>query len=78
MAFICISVSLLSSHCITGSGFTSPLVEGEEDDSLSPEACYECKINGGGNKGRHKRSADENALNQVNHLSVSACGLDHL
>lgn len=62
----------LSSHCITGSGFPSQLEEGEEDDSLSPEACYECKINGGGKKGRRKRNADENELNQV-HEQTNAC-----
>uniref|UniRef100_A0AAQ4NYK2 Fibrillin 2b n=1 Tax=Gasterosteus aculeatus aculeatus TaxID=481459 RepID=A0AAQ4NYK2_GASAC len=28
----------------------------DRDDSLSPEACYECKINGGGKNGRHKRN----------------------
>uniref|UniRef100_A0A8D0D984 Fibrillin-1 n=1 Tax=Sander lucioperca TaxID=283035 RepID=A0A8D0D984_SANLU len=58
-------------HCMTGSGFPSQFVEGDEDDdSLSPEACYECKINGGGGKkGRHKRNADENGLNQVRVLT---------
>lgn len=56
---------------MTGSGFPSQFVEGDEDDdSLSPEACYECKINGGGGKkGRHKRNADENGLNQVRVLT---------
>lgn len=50
-------------------------MEGDDDDSLSPEACYECKINGGGKNGRHKRNADENEINQVhevaNRFSVS-------
>lgn len=54
-----------SSHCITGSGFPGQFAEGEDDDSLSPEACYECKINGGGKNGRHKRNADENEIDQV-------------
>ncbi|XP_077573619.1 fibrillin-2-like [Stigmatopora nigra] len=50
-------------HCISGSGFPSQLgSEGDDDDSLSPEACYECKINGGGKNGRHKRNAKENEL----------------
>lgn len=32
---------------------------GEEDDnSLSPEACYECKINGYPKKGRKRRSVN--------------------
>ncbi|MED6274642.1 Fibrillin-2, partial [Characodon lateralis] len=51
-------------HCVSGSGFPGQLGDGDEDDSLSPEACYECKINGGGKNGRHRRSADENELNQ--------------
>lgn len=57
----------VSSHCITGSGFPGQFGgDGDDDDSLSPEACYECKINGGGGKkGRHRRNADENDLNQV-------------
>uniref|UniRef100_A0A3P9MQM8 Fibrillin 2b n=1 Tax=Oryzias latipes TaxID=8090 RepID=A0A3P9MQM8_ORYLA len=51
-------------HCITGSGFPGQLLD-DEEDSLSPEACYECKINGGGKNGKHKRSTDENDLNKV-------------
>uniref|UniRef100_A0A8C4GMH3 Fibrillin 2b n=1 Tax=Dicentrarchus labrax TaxID=13489 RepID=A0A8C4GMH3_DICLA len=63
-------------HCITGSGFSGQFVEGEDDDSLSPEACYECKINGGKN-GRHKRNADENEINQVHTDSaVSMASVD--
>lgn len=44
-------------------------MEGDDDDSLSPEACYECKINGGGKNGRHKRNADENEINQVHEVA---------
>ncbi|XP_051233539.1 fibrillin-2b isoform X6 [Dicentrarchus labrax] len=58
-------------HCITGSGFSGQFVEGEDDDSLSPEACYECKINGGKN-GRHKRNADENEINQDSAVSMAS------
>uniref|UniRef100_A0A8C5I4Y5 Fibrillin-2-like n=1 Tax=Gouania willdenowi TaxID=441366 RepID=A0A8C5I4Y5_GOUWI len=63
-------------HCLSGAGFSSQFGEGEEDDSLSPEACYECKINGGGKSGRHKRNADE--LNQVcrGDPTVSMASLD--
>lgn len=50
---------------MSGSGFSGQFTEGEEEDSLSPEACYECKINGGGKNGRHKRGADENDIKQV-------------
>uniref|UniRef100_A0A8C6Q8Y9 Fibrillin 2b n=3 Tax=Nothobranchius TaxID=28779 RepID=A0A8C6Q8Y9_NOTFU len=59
-------------HCITGSGFPGQLVEGDEDDSLSPEACYECKINGGGKNGRQKRNTDGNELNQESHVSMAS------
>lgn len=50
-------------HCVTGLGFGSssagPGQEGEADDnSLSPEACYECKINGYPKKGRNRRSTN--------------------
>lgn len=62
------------SHCITGSGFPGQYVEGEDEDSLSPEACYECKINGGGKNGRHKRDADENELSQVYLLLLLVSG----
>lgn len=35
----------------------------EEEEALSPEACYECKINGDlGKKGRHRRNAGDNEL----------------
>lgn len=50
---------------MSGSGFTGQFTEGDDEDSLSPEACYECKINGGGKNGRHKRSIHENDLKQV-------------
>lgn len=51
---------------MTGSGFPGQYVEGGDDeDSLSPEACYECKINGGGKNGRHKRNTGENEITEV-------------
>lgn len=58
---------------MTGSGFQSPVEEGDDDHSLSHEACYECKINGAGGGGgktkRHRRNAEENELNQVTVMS---------
>uniref|UniRef100_A0A665X316 Fibrillin-1 n=1 Tax=Echeneis naucrates TaxID=173247 RepID=A0A665X316_ECHNA len=46
-------------HCVTGMGFTSGDQGGETDEnSLSPEACYECKINGYPKKGRKRRSTN--------------------
>uniref|UniRef100_A0AAQ5YTC0 Fibrillin 2b n=1 Tax=Amphiprion ocellaris TaxID=80972 RepID=A0AAQ5YTC0_AMPOC len=59
-------------HCITGSGFPGQLADGDEDDSLSPEACYECKINGGGKNGRHRRHTDKNELNQEPMVSMAS------
>jgi hypothetical protein len=50
------------SHCVSGMGFNKgqhlPLdTEVDEENALSPEACYECKINGYTKKeGRQKRS----------------------
>lgn len=42
-----------------GSGPGGPGQEGEADEnSLSHEACYECKINGYPKKGRKRRSAN--------------------
>ncbi|XP_036073377.1 fibrillin-1 isoform X2 [Oryzias melastigma] len=50
-------------HCVTGVGFTSGSPIGEQggemdENSLSPEACYECKINGYPKKGRKRRSSN--------------------
>uniref|UniRef100_A0AAZ3Q2V8 Fibrillin 2b n=1 Tax=Oncorhynchus tshawytscha TaxID=74940 RepID=A0AAZ3Q2V8_ONCTS len=60
-------------HCITGQGFQDQYSsEGDDEDSLSPEACYECKINGDvGKKGRHRRhAAGDNDLKEVSMASV--------
>uniref|UniRef100_W5N6L7 Fibrillin 1 n=1 Tax=Lepisosteus oculatus TaxID=7918 RepID=W5N6L7_LEPOC len=47
-------------HCVSGVGFGQGLpIGGDTDDnSLSPEACYECKINGYPKKGRRRRSTN--------------------
>lgn len=43
-----------------GRGGPEPPASGEMDDnSLSPEACYECKINGYPKRGRKRRSTNE-------------------
>lgn len=51
-------------HCITGVGFQGQFgPEEDEESALSPEACYECKINGNPDKGgRHRRNAADNEL----------------
>ncbi|XP_068954093.1 fibrillin-1 isoform X2 [Petaurus breviceps papuanus] len=50
-------------HCVSGMGMgrgPEAPVSGEVDDnSLSPEACYECKINGYPKRGRKRRSVNE-------------------
>lgn len=53
------------SHCVSGMGFNkgqylSLDAEVDEENALSPEACYECKINGYSKKdSRRKRSVGE-------------------
>nr|XP_015220808.1 PREDICTED: fibrillin-3 [Lepisosteus oculatus] len=69
-------------HCITGLGFGQGQGQGqgqylipEEDDesALSPETCYECKINGNYDKGaRHKRSTGDNTLQQESRVSLAS------
>ncbi|XP_062816685.1 fibrillin-2 isoform X2 [Anolis carolinensis] len=63
-------------HCISGLGFGNegfsppPVSEGEvaeeeEDENLlSPEACYECKLNGFPKRGRHRRSPNATLAQQ--------------
>ncbi|MEJ1276576.1 hypothetical protein NN561_007482 [Cricetulus griseus] len=52
-------------HCVSGMGFNkgqylSVDTETDEENALSPEACYECKINGYSKKdARQKRSTQE-------------------
>ncbi|XP_044302577.1 fibrillin-2 isoform X1 [Varanus komodoensis] len=61
-------------HCVSGMGFNKgqylPL-DGDEENALSPEACYECKINGYKKDNRKKRS-----VNQTEPAEVSLKSLD--
>ncbi|XP_006007076.2 fibrillin-2 [Latimeria chalumnae] len=66
-------------HCVSGMGFNKgqqpfPGADFEEENALSPEACYECKINGYSKKdGRRKRSINEThsvEFEQVNMASL--------
>lgn len=57
-------------HCVSGIGMgrggSEPPASGEMDDnSLSPEACYECKINGYPKRGRKRRSANETDASNI-------------
>ena len=56
-------------------GFTSGgpgVAQGGEDDenSLSPEACYECKINGYPKKGRKRRSTNSTQEDPLEDMQV--------
>lgn len=60
----CLCAPLYGRHCVSGMGMgrggPEPPASGEMDDnSLSPEACYECKINGYSKRGRKRRSTNE-------------------
>lgn len=48
-------------HCVSGLGLgVSEAEQGDagDDNALSPEACYECKLNGYRKKGRSRRSTN--------------------
>ncbi|MGH0134419.1 UNVERIFIED_CONTAM: hypothetical protein FKN15_030693 [Acipenser sinensis] len=65
-------------HCVSGVGFGNGdqalAVEGvggdTDDNSLSPEACYECKINGYPKKGRKRRSTNGTEAESQNDSQV--------
>ncbi|MGH0140469.1 UNVERIFIED_CONTAM: hypothetical protein FKN15_029121 [Acipenser sinensis] len=76
-------------HCVSGVGFGNGdqalAVEGvggdTDDNSLSPEACYECKINGYPKKGRKRRStngteAESQNDSQDENESISLASVD--
>ncbi|MGH0119001.1 UNVERIFIED_CONTAM: hypothetical protein FKN15_003550, partial [Acipenser sinensis] len=75
-------------HCVSGVGFgngdqaLAVGVGGDTDDnSLSPEACYECKINGYPKKGRKRRStngteAESQNDSQDENESISLASVD--
>ncbi|XP_049448813.1 fibrillin-1 isoform X2 [Epinephelus fuscoguttatus] len=63
-------------HCVTGLGFTSAGSSGGQggevdDNSLSPEACYECKINGYPKKGRKRRSTNSTQEDPVEDVQLT-------
>uniref|UniRef100_A0A8C2I4K8 Fibrillin 1 n=1 Tax=Cyprinus carpio TaxID=7962 RepID=A0A8C2I4K8_CYPCA len=63
-------------HCLSGAGLSSggspltPAADGDEN-ALSPEACYECKINGYPKKGRKRRN------NDLDWVSLASVDVDH-
>ncbi|XP_069078600.1 fibrillin-1 [Pleurodeles waltl] len=56
-------------HCLSGAGLSRSQDQtdnGEDDENaLSPEACYDCKINGYPRRGRKRRSANETGSNDA-------------
>nr|XP_014340413.1 PREDICTED: fibrillin-3 [Latimeria chalumnae] len=72
-------------HCVSGLGFGKdqyliPQEEEEEDNEnvLSPETCYECKMNGYPKRGRHRRSVNgiNAGLSQEYNVSLASVDLD--
>ncbi|XP_040269935.1 fibrillin-1 [Bufo bufo] len=63
-------------HCVTGAGMSrvqDMATSGEIDDnSLSPEACYDCKINGYPKRGRKRRSANDTATEDEEKLELES------
>jgi len=65
-------VCLCYSHCVSGVGLgSSPLTPDTDgdDNALSPETCYECKINGYPKRGRKRRGLNETEEHQQ-HIQV--------
>lgn len=65
-------------HCVTGAGLSRAAQDmatsGEIDDnSLSPEACYDCKINGYPKRGRKRRSANDTASSDNEVILLFSC-----
>lgn len=66
-------------HCVSSIGFNrgqylSAAIDESEENALSPEACYECKINGYPKKsGRSKRSSNDTQPLMVRYSSNTYC-----
>ncbi|RMC01031.1 hypothetical protein DUI87_22718 [Hirundo rustica rustica] len=68
-------------HCISGLGFgKGPYVpapqEEDEDNLLSPETCYECKINGYPKRGRQRRSVNGTERHQDQAVNLASMDVD--
>ncbi|KAM6168126.1 fibrillin-3 [Erethizon dorsatum] len=57
-------------HCVSAVGFSPGPQEAPDEETLSPEACYECKINGLTPRDRPRRSAHRD--NQVSMATLDA------
>lgn len=56
-------------------GYIPSPIEEDEESILSPENCYECKINGYPKRGRQRRSANETNEHE-NHISMASVDID--
>uniref|UniRef100_A0AAY4CEM9 Fibrillin-1 n=1 Tax=Denticeps clupeoides TaxID=299321 RepID=A0AAY4CEM9_9TELE len=67
-------------HCVSGVGFGSGASSSQggegDDNSLSPEACYECKINGYPRKGRKRRSTNGTLDETLEPVSLASLDTD--
>lgn len=54
-----------------GSSFGQEDISQGDDNSLSPEACYECKINGYPRKGRKRRSTNSTLEESLGDVQVT-------
>ncbi|KAK2894364.1 hypothetical protein Q8A67_011593 [Cirrhinus molitorella] len=71
-------------HCLSSAGLPpggsplSPSTDGDEN-ALSPEACYECKINGYPKKGRKRRNANgtDELQNDLDWVSLASVDVDN-
>lgn len=61
-----------------GNGQYLPEEEEEvaEENVLSPETCYECKINGYPKRGRHRRSANGTGSHENHKISLASLDID--
>ncbi|XP_026546650.1 fibrillin-2-like, partial [Notechis scutatus] len=68
-------------HCVSGLGFAKESYfpappEEDEENLLSPEACYECKINGYPKRGRQRRSVNGTQGHQDPGLSLGSIDVE--
>ncbi|TFK01273.1 type 1 phosphatidylinositol 4,5-bisphosphate 4-phosphatase [Platysternon megacephalum] len=68
-------------HCISGLGFGKGSYlpappEEDEENLLSPETCYECKINGYPKRGRQRRSINGTEGHQEPAVSLASVDID--
>ncbi|RXN16421.1 fibrillin-1 [Labeo rohita] len=70
-------------HCLSSAGLPpsgSPHIPaGDDENALSPEACYECKINGFHKKGRKRRNVNgtEELRNDLDWVSLASVDVDN-